>query len=276
MDEIFRKYFFTVRELLQNCGITYPDIMDFDVAAAVYVISDYAVLSANGDRYFTDKKMNDEFKYLFIETNYGEWSDGSENAAFMLSCAEKGYYADREAFSKFKKAIFDMRIDFYIQMVREGPKCNLCMPLDDSLRDNAMYSVTTAFVNCVHTPAYVEKYGNAPIQLRSIEEQMQLSKKLFLPLYKTLTDLFVEVSEFVRKFNERNSSPLPRQYDPAVTEAAKEFEDFLSSSNTMNTPYTPTHPRSNNRSYFWGMVRLGAYLGGAVAIIWIIIELFFG
>lgn len=251
IDDIFKRYFYKIKDLLEL--VDHDSILVVDIAAMIHVVIDFAIYSMNGDRHHA------------------------------FDCLWKSYLdtsPDLKKDIKNSKRLFDERSDFYSEIVRSGPRVNICMPkyLPEGEAENATVGCAIAFVNCICTPGYIENYGAAPIFVRGFHEMLFISKRILFPLIENLCSLFEEIWK-----SQPQNCPQPQttvrrttlRNEPKKSSLEQQYEAMLSSSDTLNAPQW-RNDHSSSKGNFWGHFRLGCYITGAIFIVWIIIELLVG
>lgn len=160
---IFSQYYIDILNILKVSSLGTPkDFMSFELLPFLYVISDFAIASANKDR-------------LKFSTDIME---------FLLKSQ-----SDKENF----KNIFQERIDFYGEVIRGKQLRGYCMLGAFEEKSQPLLRSTIAFTDIIIDPNCSEDYDNAPFYVCDMFQMMSFSSNTMPVLIKKITALFQDM-----------------------------------------------------------------------------------
>jgi len=161
--QIFSQYFIDILNILKGSSLdTSKDFISFELMPFLYVISDFAIASANKDR-------------LKFSTDIME---------FLLNSQ-----SDKEGFAK----ILQERIDFYGEVIRGKKLRGYCMMGAFEENTPPLLRCTVAFTDIIIDPNCSEDYDNAPFCVYDMFQMLDFSTKTMPLLTRKVTSLFQDM-----------------------------------------------------------------------------------
>lgn len=170
VQEIFEFHYHNALKILKSSSVDFSSISPeatlwaaFDLVPVMYVVSDFAVLSAEKDRYAASEAIQN---WLYIKM---------------------GKPDDRDALNQS----FDCRVDFYGSIIRRRPLHGICFPgVDLSSVEDPLMRCSIAFTDCLLNPEDIDDYDNAPTPIYGIFKVVGVAESLVTPLRNELVSLY--------------------------------------------------------------------------------------
>lgn len=161
--QIFCQYYTDILRIIRNSSIdTSDDFVSFELLPFLYVISDYAIASANKNRL---KFSNDIMEFLLKSQD------------------------DKDGF----ESLLQERIDFYGEVIRGRRLRGYC--LLGTLEEDApaLFRCTIAFTDVIIDPECGEDYDNAPFYVYDMFQMINFSTNTLSILGRLVTSMFKDM-----------------------------------------------------------------------------------
>lgn len=161
IKSIYAKHFLICQKLIKNSSIDYDSTIQFELAALLYVITDYAVASSGQNRERTSSSILD---YLF-----------SENIITNVT-----------------SSVFRDRLAFYGSVIRGMDLHAHCLPGVDISNAHPVICCVIAFTDCLLFSEYMYNY-NSPAPFFSVLETFEISCNILEPLNTQCISIFNDI-----------------------------------------------------------------------------------
>lgn len=161
--QIFAQYYIRILNILKDSSIDTSDgFVSFELLPFLYVISDFAIASANKDRL----KFSTDIMEFLLESQL-----------------------DKESF----ECLLQEKIDFYGEVVRGKKLRGYCLLGAFEENTSPLVRCTVAFTDIIIDPNCSEDYDNAPFCVYNMFEMLNFSTNTMPLLVKAVTALFKDM-----------------------------------------------------------------------------------
>lgn len=163
IKSIYVKHFLNCEKLLQKSSLDYDSVIQLELAALIYVITDYSVALSGMNREKVSSSISD---YLFSERII---TNNTSNA-------------------------FRNRLAFYGAVIRGMDLHAHCLPGVDISNAHPIICCAIAFADCLLFPGYITDY-QSPAPLFSALETFEISLDIMEPLNAECVAIFKDICD---------------------------------------------------------------------------------